>query len=287
MRRALRVAVQGNRRLDHRDHQQVRCAHHTNHPETEVMRAMIDIMPAALVLVQKGCAVFPCKPDKSPLLEHGFKDASTDPDIIRNWWKRWPDALIGVPAGSKFVVVDLDLQHRDAVQWYDEHRARLPLTRTHETRSGGRHLLFAPHPGVKCSAGKLARGVDTRGAGGYIIWWPAAGLNVLHGGALAEIPEWLLHRLNPPAPAPRSQADFPVPADVKLRHIVRAVGRAREGERNHYIFWAACRLGELARDSKIGPNTAFNIAVDAACRLGLSRREAEASVRSAFRTIGV
>jgi hypothetical protein len=103
---------------------------------------------------------------------------------------------------------------------------------------------------------------------------------------LAQIPEWLVRRLNPPAPPP-PRSDFPVPADVKLRHIVRAIGRAREGERNNFAFWGCCRIGELVRDGALGHEHAFQIAVDAACRLGLSRREAVASARSAFRIIGV
>ena len=68
----------------------------------------------ALRLAQKGNAVFPCDNDKKPFTAHGFKDASTDPDLIRRWWARWPDALIGVPTGIKFCVVDVDLQHPEA-----------------------------------------------------------------------------------------------------------------------------------------------------------------------------
>jgi hypothetical protein len=43
-----------------------------------------------LRLAQKGNAVFPCDNDKRPFTAHGFKDASTDPDLIRRWWTRWP-----------------------------------------------------------------------------------------------------------------------------------------------------------------------------------------------------
>ena len=79
----------------------------------------------ALDLARRGVPVFPCKvADKTPYTTHGFKDASTDPARIRRWWSRWPDALIGVPTGIKFVVVDVDLQHREAQQWYA--RANLP-----------------------------------------------------------------------------------------------------------------------------------------------------------------
>jgi hypothetical protein len=171
----------------------------------------VALMDQALKLARSGVPVFPCrncpedpKKDKTPLTEHGFKDASTDPDVVRAWWSKWPDALIGVPTGSKFVVVDVDSgKHVEAAQWYG--RANLPITRTHVTRSGGRHLLFQPDDRVRCSTSKICRGVDTRGMGGYIIWWPTCGLEVLHADELAPVPEFIIKALErePRIAAPR------------------------------------------------------------------------------------
>jgi hypothetical protein len=148
----------------------------------------------AIKLAGRGAPVFPCGDNKGPLTPRGFKDATTDLDLISTWWSRWPNALIGVPTGIKFVVVDIDCsKHVEAAQWYG--RANLPITRTHVTRSGGRHVLFKPDDRVRNTASKICRGVDTRGAGGYIIWWPVCGFDVLHGETLAPVPEWIIKQL--------------------------------------------------------------------------------------------
>ncbi len=52
-------------------------------------------MLSALRLAGEGKPVFPLKPlGKTPLTEHGFKDATTDQEQIQAWWKEWPDANI-------------------------------------------------------------------------------------------------------------------------------------------------------------------------------------------------
>jgi Bifunctional DNA primase/polymerase, N-terminal len=35
------------------------------------------------------------RPAKHPLLRHGVKDATTDPQVIGRWWHRWPGAKLG------------------------------------------------------------------------------------------------------------------------------------------------------------------------------------------------
>jgi hypothetical protein len=221
------------------------------------------------------------------LTQHGFKDASRDPNTIARWWKSWPSALIGVPAGIAFVVIDIDLQHVDAQRWYDENRARLPHTRTHVTRSGGRHLLFQPNSRIGCSVGRLGRHVDTRGLGGYLIWWPACGLDVLHGGALEPVPEWItqLMHVAPPALPVRPVRLSREHAQGKLAGILRTIARAHEGEGNALTFWGACRLAEMVAAGALDRTDALSLAIEAASRSGLPRSEALRTTQSAFREI--
>jgi hypothetical protein len=234
-------------------------------------------------LASQGHAVFPCRPDKAPLTRHGFKDATNDADIIAKWWTTWPDALIGVPTGERFAVVDYDLQHPEAQYWYAH--ANIPATRTHATRTGGRHLLFQPHAEVRCTAGKIHKHIDTRGHGGFIIWWPACGLEVLHAEVLAPLPNFVLRTLSrpEPPPTPAQHPSTPEAAWRQLEGIVRAVAQAQEGERNNLTFWGACRLAEMAALGLLSRTDAFNLAVEAGGRNGLSRHEVWRTVGSAFR----
>jgi hypothetical protein len=226
--------------------------------------------------------IFPCDNDKRPLVAHGFKDASADPDVVRRWWTRWPAALIGVPTGAKFVVVDADLQHPEAQEWH--HRANLPITRTHHTRSGGRHLLFQPHDRLKCSAGKIWPHIDTRGAGGYIIWWPAEGFEVRHGALLASVPDWIIAKLTPPPPP--SPPRQPAALERQLGGIIRTIVNSKQGERNRVTFWGCCRIAELVAGGGLSREHGISIAIEAASRCGLPPCEARRTALSALRSIG-
>jgi hypothetical protein len=151
-----------------------------------------------------------------------------------------------VPTGKRFVVVDCDLQHVEAMHWYEH--ANLPLTRAHVTKSDGRHLLFCADERVGCSAGKIWPHIDTRGNGGYLIWWPAEGFEVLHGGVFAEVPAWIIKRLQ--SKPERDPLLVSRRVTVKSAHRkVGAIATAPEGQRNALLHWGACRLSELVQQS--------------------------------------
>jgi hypothetical protein len=254
------------------------------------MDATANALAAALRLAAQGVQCFPCRDDKSPTCKHGFKDATADEVALRELWKAFPGPLIGVPTGLRFDVLDLDLQHAEAQHWY--FRANLPLTRTHVTRSGGRHLLFKPHPDFKTKAGRIAPHVDTRGVGGYIIWWPAAGLEVLHAKAVADTPNYILRALNPPPPPVRSHVlsfgSNVETARARLRGLIDAAAGAPEGKRNAVAFWAACVIRDMAKAGEINhadSAAAFNELIAAGCHAGLPQREVRHTVDSALRRV--
>jgi len=159
------------------------------------MTAVEAALEAALALANVGFAVFPCNDQKKPTCSHGFKDAVCDTDAVRKVWQAHPGVLVGLATGevNSVAVLDLDLtRHREAVGWLQRHGPKLPQTFAYQTRGGGQHRWFRHRPGLGCSQGKgKTRGVDVRADGGYVVYWPAHGGQVLHDESLADWPAFL------------------------------------------------------------------------------------------------
>ena len=149
-------------------------------------------------LAAQGVPVFPVDAKtKAPRVQGGFHAATVDIQQVEEWWRRWPDAGVGVPTGKNggtlpLFVLDVDQRpDKNGFASLDQLGIDIPVTRSHTTPSGGRHYLFHDPGGVRCSSNSLAPGVDVRADGGYIIWHPAAGLPVEHADTYAKVP-WAL-----------------------------------------------------------------------------------------------
>jgi hypothetical protein len=239
----------------------------------------------ALLLLRHGLPCFPCGITKKPTTPRGFKDATCDPDALCELWKKHPGLLVGVPTGeiSGLDVLDLDARHNGG-SWLALHKHRLPSTRVHRSRGGGLHLFIQHQHGMRCSAGRIAAGVDVRATGGYVIWWPAAGLPVLSDMPLATWPGWLCAHL-----MPRQQSGHRrvVVADqYMLKRLIRVIVGASEGERNNLTYWAACRAGEMVASGLLAADVAAVVIAEAATHAGLPRAEAERTARNGVRTTG-
>ncbi len=191
---------------------------------------MASVQSALQLAEEYGLPVFPCRPDKRPYTEHGFKDATRNLDAIEQSWGDHPDALIGVPTGrsSRIDVLDIDPA---GMSWYEQHVSDLAAARIHRTRRNGFHLLYRdPTQEVRNSASQIAEGVDVRGEGGYVIWWPAHGCAAIGDMEdISEPPTWLMELITQPKRAANQDSSD-------------GGGILHEGGRNDYLSREAYKL---------------------------------------------
>lgn len=231
-------------------------------------------------------------PGKHPLTWRGLHDASTDPDVITAWWTRWPAANVAIATGAPGPdVVDFDIKN-DAPGAASLAKLReLGVLRGAHTLittwSGGWHLYYL---GSDQGNGTVRKhGVDFRARGGYVLAPPSQ----INGREyrLTERRSWrhpsvtginfsLIRRaLDPPtAPRQRHRDDHPAGNhDALIRHVASQ----GEGNRNGALFWAACKAAEGAAGDDV-----FDQLLAAARSIGLTDREATATIRSARRRRG-
>ena len=232
--------------------------------------------------------VFPCRSDKRPATARGFYDASRDEAQVRAMFAQADAALIGVPTGhaSDLLVIDVD---PDGLAWLAANEHRIPVTRRHETRRGGQHLLFRfPAAEVRNSAGRVSVGVDVRGEGGYVIAPPSPGYAVLEPTMPAEAPAWLIAACAPPpattAPAtPYTGRTEPVSDRYAARALdgeCRAVATMAEGGRNDRLNVAAVKLGSLVGAGLLSAETVRAELTAAAHACGLDPMETRKTIAS-------
>ena len=279
---------------------------HNNNTEAENEITENTMLKSALAYAAQGIAVFPCTSKngaKKPLTKSGFKNASTDPGVITEWWTKTPDALIGAPTGetAKFFVLDIDCKNKvngfiSLDNLVVEH-GPLPATRTVSTPSGGEHVYFK-HPGskVKTNAGILAPGVDVRGDGGYIILPPSKidenCYSVVDDEPIAEAPDWLIQLVCPKVQQACSRKLTPKTANTHVcattsRYGARAVhseyqrvASCPEGTRNSQLNKSAYALGQLVSGGEIAEEDAQGALEEAAAKCGLIGTEAIKTIRS-------
>jgi hypothetical protein len=256
----------------------------------------LSVLDVALAL---GLPAFPVGADKRPACPRGFLAAAAEPAAIRDLWRHYPGPLVGVPTGavSGFDALDIDApRHPEAAGWLAARRDRLPATWTHRTRSGGLHLLFAHRPGLRNWAGHPVLGVDGRCDGGYICWWPGAGLPIECDAEPAPWPEWLLAEIAS-RPTTRTERSPTVAATnyraasryatAALRHAAERMARAPIGTRNTALNAEAFGLAGLVAAGSLDGQAVADALAAAATTAGLPAAEILATLGSAFAARGL
>ena len=278
----------------------------------------LTMLSLALTYARHGIDILPCHESgskaKAPHNHDGWHGAKRNEAQIREWWRRWPNAAIGLPCAlNGIIAVDADRHGSgDGVTAFFQHCERngfdpylAPCVRTPRD---GRHLIFCRPPEMGETKGAIGPAIDIRDKA-YII---AAG-SVMAGGAgyalekgtveqlaaaignrtLYPPPPWIQKLMVKEAPSlispkfrkaePKAEYQTEMPqgaVDSRLRGIIRKVISTAPGQRNPTLYWAACRVGEIVAEGAIPVTAAEAMLCEAGQRSGLSLAEVRATVAS-------
>jgi hypothetical protein len=247
----------------------------------------VSLLDAAESYAARGWAVFPVGPDKRPLTEHGFKDATTDDDAIVRLWTGRPDAGIGVPVPAGCFVLDVDPRNGGDITLASLITLHDPLPPTVRARTGGggEHLWFrlpATWNGAKLPA-KIGAGLDIRaGSKAYVVVPPSPHLSghpyawMPYGDpeeqTIAEAPTWLVELLTTPDATTHG---------IGVAAFSRLMAGVPEGERDETIFRYACDLRR--RFTPRDEAEALVLAVAGRCKPAFPDSEALKKVEQAWK----
>ncbi len=238
---------------------------------------------------------------KHPRIRDWLVNATTDSEIIRKWWRMWPDANIGIATGNGLLVLDVDVDHDGAetLAALERLHGELPPTPTVLTGSGGLHIYLRAWGPIANTAGKLGPGLDTRGDGGYVVAPPSLHVSGkryrwIEEASEADPPAWLQSALDPPRQ--RHTTDLPIEAGTSRRraYVVAAIERecielahAPEGTRNNKLNEAAYSLARFIDTGEAHADKLIEVLTLAAEHAGLPPHEIERTIKSAFGARGV
>ncbi|MBX4941158.1 bifunctional DNA primase/polymerase [Rhizobium binae] len=283
----------------------------------------------ALSYIAHGVPVFPCRASdettdqfdpetgeivvykaKTPLVSNGFKGASKNLRVTGILWDRNPTAMVGIPTGEQLGawVLDVDVHKDDngqVINGYEtlaaleEKHGPLPATATAKTAGGGEHRYFRYAPGVR-NRGKLGKGLDVRGIGGYVIapgsvtaegkeyvWLDYDGEGI---PPLADAPDWLLELVLPPKPTATAATPYTYQGGEHDAYVERAVQAELEelastpqGQRGEAVNKSAFSLGTLVGAGVLSRSEAEVGLYDAAFANGVVAKDGEREVRAKIR----
>lgn len=181
------------------------------------------LLDAALAYAAKGWRVVPLhtqrsdggctcgkgrncpKPGKHPRIKEWPERATTEGAVIREWWRRWSSANVGIATGAESGIFATDHDGEDGLsvlRALELEHGELPPVPTNLTGGGGMHHIFT-HPGgrVQNTSDEEAEGAPfhVRGDGGLIVAPPS-----LHASGRSYVWEVTADPLvgTDPAPAP-------------------------------------------------------------------------------------
>lgn len=136
-------------------------------------------LESALMYARNGFPVFPCEErGKAPqglLAPNGYKDATTNPKVIKKWWCNGHDWNIGLVPPKGMAILDIDPRNGGEESWEKiQRRLSTKGLRSEGLRAytggGGEHIVLNNVP--ERLPGKLAKGIDIK-RNGYVVAAPS------------------------------------------------------------------------------------------------------------------
>jgi len=225
-------------------------------------------------------SIFPCKADKTPLINDWQRLATKDPNQIRAWQELYRNDLKfwSVPTGPGNDLLVLDIDVKD-VNGFETLKTRpIPETMSQRTPSGGAHLFFQyPHDGnVYGNKVKFLPGLDVRSGGGYVLFYGA------DAKPIAPPPVWLLEEARR-VEYQHTGTVVKVAPEIAMGIIntsLEAIREAPPGESNNVLNTEAFKIGQLVASQSITKEYAEQILFEAAVARGKPAYEARATIAS-------
>jgi len=237
-----------------------------------------ELLISALEYAARGWAVIPLHSAKSgncscgkpqcssaakhPRIKKWQESGTTEPKNIRRWWRKWPDANIGILTGAKSGLVVLDVDDgcdRPGSEELARIRKQHGVEPTYSITTGkGSHLYFR-HPGTTV-VGKVklfGAGLDVRADGNYVVAAPSMHANgtryaIVNGDVpLATMPLWLMQETIKGTEQEISKGSNMRQANSEVR------GEILEGERDNRLF----RIGSAMRGQSAMSQTEIEAAL--------------------------
>jgi putative DNA primase/helicase len=251
-----------------------------------------------------GCAVFPVVAGgKTPSVSGGVHARSKNPKQIKKYFQANASANYGVAMGAASNTFAVDLDGMEGVRNFrrlEEKYGRCQPTLTVRTPHG-LHLYFRPPKRrVPNSTSRIAKGVDIKGDGGYVVGPGSTTADGVYRFArgrgpndvkIAEAPAWLLKMLAPrPTPADESTKPVEIPeghreralkyADAARQRELERLAKAPKHQRNNTLNLCAFKLGQFLPHGLLDRNSAANELAQVASRIGLDTHEIRPTIES-------
>ena len=217
---------------------------------------------------------------KISLVKH--HEASDDPEKHKMWANLFRGKMTNwaIPTGqvNDLLVLDVDVKG-DGYETLK--KFPVPATMWQRTPSGGAHYLFRyPKDGNRYgNKVKFLPGLDSRGDGGYIVWYGADPQPIL------EAPAWFTGQVL----EGQNQTQIEQQTSVKIAPEIAAgiiqrcldvVKEAPQGERNNTLNIEAFKVGQLVASGAFTMEYALEALTKASLECGLKGYEVQATIRS-------